>query len=125
MDDFLHVDDGADAGDVYVSQHGEHQDGLHQQLPVLRLRDSVQYCFHVDGELNLTRSHLRIKNDILLLATNRFEYHIGIKNALGRETYALSIFNNWAPQLLAKEASFIGGETTLRSEEVQQPNLFC
>lgn len=58
VDDLLHVDDGADAWDVYVSQHGEHQDGLHQQLPVLRLRDAVQNRLHVDGELYLFCCHL-------------------------------------------------------------------
>lgn len=58
VDDLLHVDDGADARDVHVGQHGEHQDALHQQLPVLRLRDAVQDRLHVDGELDLSGCHL-------------------------------------------------------------------
>lgn len=61
VDDLLHVDDGADAGDVHIGQHGEDQDGLHQQLSVLRLRDSVQHGLHVDGELYLPRGHLKGK----------------------------------------------------------------
>ena len=52
------MDDGADARDVHVGQHGEHQDALHQQLPVLRLRDAVQDRLHVDGELDLSGRHL-------------------------------------------------------------------
>lgn len=59
VDDPLHVDDGADAGDVHLSQHGEHQDGLHQQLAVLGLGDAVQDRLHVDGELDLSRRHLQ------------------------------------------------------------------
>lgn len=58
VDDLLDVDDGADARDVHVGQHGEHQDGLHQQLPVLGLRDAVQDRLHVDGELDFSRRHL-------------------------------------------------------------------
>lgn len=58
VDDLLHVDDGADARDVHVGQHGEHQDGLHQQLSVLRLRDAVQNGLNVDGELDLAWCHL-------------------------------------------------------------------
>jgi len=61
VDDLLHVDDGADAWDLHISQHGEDQNGLHQQLSVLRLRDSVQNCFHVDGELYLSWGHLEVK----------------------------------------------------------------
>lgn len=59
VDDLLHVDDRANAGDVHLGQHGEHQDGLHQQLPVLGLGDTVQNRLHVDGELDLSRRHLR------------------------------------------------------------------
>lgn len=58
VDDLLHVDDGADARDVHVGQHGEHQDGLHQQLSVLRLRDAVQNRLNVDGEFDLSWCHL-------------------------------------------------------------------
>lgn len=58
VDDLLHVDDGADARDLHVGQHGEDQDGLHQQLPVLRQGDAVQDGLHVDGELDLTGGHL-------------------------------------------------------------------
>lgn len=58
VDDLLHVDDGADALDVHVGEHCEDQDGLHQKLPVLRLRDSVQNGLHVDGELYLSWGHL-------------------------------------------------------------------
>lgn len=64
VDDFLHMYDGADAWDLHVSQHGEHQDGLHQQLPVLGLRDTVQHRLHVDGELNLSRRHLEGKPEL-------------------------------------------------------------
>lgn len=78
--DFLHVDDRADAWDLHVSQHGEHQDGLHQQLPVLGLRDTVQHRLHVDGELDLSRRHLegnqRWKNTGNLLLRRAFTYQI-------------------------------------------------
>lgn len=59
LDNLIHVDDGADGRDVHVGQHGEHQDGLHQQLPVLRLRDTVQDRLHMDGELDLSWCHLK------------------------------------------------------------------
>lgn len=58
VDDFLHVNDRADAGDVHVGQHGEDQDGLNQELSVLRLGDTVQHRLHVDRELYLSRGHL-------------------------------------------------------------------
>lgn len=58
VDDLLHVDDGADARDLHVGQHGEHQDGLHQQLPVLRLRDAIQNRLDMDGEFDLSWCHL-------------------------------------------------------------------
>lgn len=66
VDDLLHLDDGADARDLHVGQHGEHQDGLHQQLSVLRLRDTVQNRLHVDGELDLSRRHLEGETFFLL-----------------------------------------------------------
>lgn len=59
VDDLLHVDDGADTLDLHVGQHGEDQDGLHQKLPVLRLRDAVQHRLHMDGEFDLSRRHLK------------------------------------------------------------------
>lgn len=58
VDDLLHVDDGADALDLHVGQHGEDQDGLHQQLSVLWLGDAVKNCLHVDGEFDLAGGHL-------------------------------------------------------------------
>lgn len=58
LDDLLHVDDGADARDVHVGQHGEDQDGFHQQLPVLRLRDAVQHRLDMHGKLDLSGRHL-------------------------------------------------------------------
>lgn len=72
-DDLLHVDDGAHAGDVHLGQHGEHQDGLHQQLPVLGLGDAVQHRLHVDGELDLSRRHLQQEKQSLEVKTSAWE----------------------------------------------------
>lgn len=71
VDDLLHVNDGTDAGDVHISQHGEDQDGLHQQLSVLRLRDSVQNCLHMDRELYLPGGHLTMNGKNRLRASDQ------------------------------------------------------
>lgn len=67
VDDLLHMDDAAKALDINISQHSEHQDCLHKQLPVLRLRHSVQYRLHMHSKLNLTWCHLETTNKDFLV----------------------------------------------------------
>ena len=56
---FLHVDDAADAVNVHICEHGEHQNPLHQQLTIFRHGYPVQHRLHVHCKLDLPRGHLR------------------------------------------------------------------
>lgn len=59
MQDAVHMDDAADAVDVDVGHQTKNHHGLHQQLPVLWLRDVVQDRLHLHGELDLSSCHLQ------------------------------------------------------------------
>lgn len=52
------VDYPPDALHLHVCHQREDQDGLYQQLPVLRLGDVVQHRLHMNCKLDLTYRHL-------------------------------------------------------------------
>lgn len=67
--DVVHTDDSTNGVDIQFCQHSENQDRLHQQLPVLRLRNTVQNRLHVDGKLDLLGSHLKMNPNKVLYPT--------------------------------------------------------
>lgn len=58
VDYLIYMDDTADALQLHLSQQGEHQYGLHQQLAVLWLGHAIQHRLHVHCKLDLTGGHL-------------------------------------------------------------------
>lgn len=55
----IDVNNSTDAGDLHIGQQCEHHDGLHEQLPVLGLRNVIEHGLHMHSKLDLSLRHLQ------------------------------------------------------------------